>query len=270
MDISTCKQIVLKNISDIKPYENNPRFNDKTVEALCKIIPQVGFNVPLYVDKDNVIIKGHARYNAAKALGMTEIPCIVSENTDEQNKLDRISDNKISELAEWDLQDLRYELEQINGFDLTDIGFELPKEDFMEMEYAQTDFREYTDTDFQRAKIEILQKNNASARVSEAEFSEKPVAVLVKNGVPVESEKPRSESIEPQIEPQIEVVDKTAEIHAQMFDFTTPRKFEPIEDIGEGVKQQWLVSESKNGVVQKYMKAICSCCGEEVVVFLKK
>lgn len=272
MNINTCKQITVKKITDIKPYDNNPRFNDKTVEALCKIIPKVGFNVPLFVDKEGVIIKGHARFFAAQRLGMSELPCIISENTEEQNKLDRISDNKISELAEWDLQDLRYELEQIDGFDLTDIGFELPKDDFMETEYAQSDFKEYTEADFQRAKVDILQKNNANANVTEEVFSEpfessfeKPAAVLVKNGVPQQSETPPSAPVQP----VIEKVDRTEDTHNKMFDMENPKTFTPVEDVGEGVKQQWLVTETKKGTIQRYMRAICNCCGEEVIIFLK-
>ena len=94
------------------------------MEALKNIIPQVGFNVPIYIDTDGVIIKGHARYRAACQLGMQSVPCIVSENTDEQNRLDRVADNKISELAEWDVPNLQNEIDTIN-FDFSKIGMEV-------------------------------------------------------------------------------------------------------------------------------------------------
>ncbi len=55
-------KIVMKKLNEIKPYFKNPRKNDKTVEMLVKVIPQVGFNVPILIDKDGVIVKGHARY----------------------------------------------------------------------------------------------------------------------------------------------------------------------------------------------------------------
>lgn len=154
-DIKIYKDIVVLPIDQIKPYWRNPRLNDKTVEALKKVIPAVGFNVPLYIDKDNVIIKGHARYRAATQLGMTELPCIVSTNTDEQNRLDRVADNKVSELAEWDIGELRYELENID-FDLEAIGFDMPKDDFMDTVYEQEEFNEVTDADIPKALHNII------------------------------------------------------------------------------------------------------------------
>ena len=124
--VEMVKDIVIKKTEEIKPYWRNPRRNEATVSALMEIIPKVGFNVPILIDNDNVIVKGHARYAACVRLGIKEIPCIVSKNTEEQNKLDRLADNKISELAEWDTSELRYELEQLSvDVDLKTIGFEL-------------------------------------------------------------------------------------------------------------------------------------------------
>ena len=155
-DIKIYKDITVLPIDQIKPYWRNPRRNDKTVEALKAVIPAVGFNVPIYIDKDYVIIKGHARYRAATQLGMTELPCIISTNTDEQNRLDRVADNKVSELAEWDIGELRYELENID-FDLESIGFDMPKDDFMETEYAQEEYQEVKDEDFAKTYKDIIQ-----------------------------------------------------------------------------------------------------------------
>lgn len=155
-DIKIYKDITVLPIDDIKPYWRNPRRNDKTVEALKAVIPVVGFNVPIYVDKDYVIIKGHARYRAATQLGMKELPCIISENSDEQNRLDRVADNKVSELAEWDVGELRYELENID-FDLESIGFDMPKDDLMEAEYGQEEFNDVKDEDFAKSYAKIIE-----------------------------------------------------------------------------------------------------------------
>lgn len=144
-------------ITDIKPYWRNPRNNDSTVKALVKIIPQVGFNVPLFIDKDGVIIKGHARYKAAIQLGMTEIPCIISDKTEEENRLDRIADNKISELAEWDITELRYELEQID-FPLEDIGFDVPKMDYMQEVYQPEEYHAVTPEKIHRSEQNLAEK----------------------------------------------------------------------------------------------------------------
>lgn len=117
-------EIVMKKINEIKPYVRNPRKNDKTVELLCKIIPKVGFNVPLVIDEKGIIVKGHARFTAAIRLGMTELPCIISHASEEAIKADRIADNKISEFSEWVNEELMHEIDMIDfDFDFTELGF---------------------------------------------------------------------------------------------------------------------------------------------------
>ena len=117
-------QIVMKKISEVKPYVRNPRKNDKTVELLCKIIPKVGFNVPLVIDHNGIIVKGHARFAAAIRLGMEEVPCIVSHADEDAIKADRIADNKISEFSEWINEELMHEIDMIDlDFDFSELGF---------------------------------------------------------------------------------------------------------------------------------------------------
>lgn len=108
------KEIVMIKTDEIKPYPGNPRENDQTVDKLVKLIPLVGFNVPLLLDKDKVIVKGHARWKAAKILGMEDLPCIISKATDDQNKVDRISDNRIQEFSLWLGDYLKSELTMLN------------------------------------------------------------------------------------------------------------------------------------------------------------
>lgn len=123
MEVSN--EIVYKKIGDIKPYLRNPRINQKTIQLLTKIIPKVGFNVPIVVDENGIIVKGHARYVAAIRLGMSEVPCIVSHASPDEIKLDRISDNMVAEFSEWLTDDLLEELKAIDvDFDLTEL--ELP------------------------------------------------------------------------------------------------------------------------------------------------
>lgn len=59
-------QIIEKNISDLVPYENNPRRNEDAVQYVKASIQEFGFKVPVIIDKDNVIIAGHTRLLAAK------------------------------------------------------------------------------------------------------------------------------------------------------------------------------------------------------------
>lgn len=113
-------EVQMFKIEDIKPYRRNPRKNDKTVEFLCNIIKDIGFNVPLVIDKKQVIIKGHSRYCAAVKLGMEELPCIVSKNGVKKNNKDRLTDNRASELSEWDIDKLKYEIDTFD-FDIDDI-----------------------------------------------------------------------------------------------------------------------------------------------------
>lgn len=127
-------KVILVETSKVKPYNRNARKNDETVMKLCEIIPKVGFNQPLVVDKNFVIVKGHARWKAAVKLGMEKIPVIVSTNDDETNKLDRLADNKISEFSIWEDEMLQTELASINipDIDLSDFGFDFDFNTFSE------------------------------------------------------------------------------------------------------------------------------------------
>ena len=126
MSIPVVQEIVLKGISEIKPYFRNPRDNEKTVRALVKLIPQAGFNVRIRIDENNVIVKGHARYKAAIQLGMEKVPCVYSVADEETNMMDRLTDNKTSELAEWVDDKLRHELDMLDtslARDIAELGF---------------------------------------------------------------------------------------------------------------------------------------------------
>lgn len=108
-------EITLLRVSEVRPYEFNARLNDDTVKALEKAIRKYGFNQPIVVDGDGVIIKGHARYQAAVNLGMEEIPAIVSGAADDVNAADRLADNMIHDLSGWDDEALRGETRDISG-----------------------------------------------------------------------------------------------------------------------------------------------------------
>ena len=118
-------EIIIKGIDEIRPYENNPRLNDGAVGAVAESIREFGFQQPIVVDRDGVIIAGHTRYKAAKKLGLTEVPVVVAGNlTDEQVKAYRLADNKTGELAEWDFSALEEELAGIGELDMSLFGFD--------------------------------------------------------------------------------------------------------------------------------------------------
>ncbi len=113
------------SLCDLREYENNPRINDKAVEAVAESIKQFGFRVPVVIDKNNVIIAGHTRVKAAKRLDMSSVPCVVADDlTPEQVKAYRLADNKTAELAEWDIGALEKELADLTAFDMDAFGFE--------------------------------------------------------------------------------------------------------------------------------------------------
>lgn len=121
-------EIIIKGLDEIRPYENNPRVNDGAVGAVAESIREFGFQQPIVVDRDGVIIAGHTRYKAAKKLGLTEVPVVVAENlTDEQVRAYRLADNKTGELAEWDFSALEEELAGIGELDMSLFGFEPEK-----------------------------------------------------------------------------------------------------------------------------------------------
>ncbi len=119
-------QIIYKNINEINPYEKNPRRNKEAVNYVAESIKEFGFKVPIIVDKDLTIVAGHTRYKAAKKLGIKEIPCIIADDlTPEQVKAFRLADNKVGEIAEWDIDLLGDELNDIVNIDMSEFGFDM-------------------------------------------------------------------------------------------------------------------------------------------------
>ena len=119
-------EIKMVKVDDLKPYENNPRFNDDAVQYVAKSIKEFGFKVPIVLDKNNVIVAGHTRYKASMELGLKEVPCIVADDlSEEQIKAFRLADNKVSEQASWNYDLLDLELDDIIDIKMDDFGFDL-------------------------------------------------------------------------------------------------------------------------------------------------
>lgn len=137
--------IVEKKITDIKPYEKNPRRNDDAVQYVAESIRQFGFKVPIVVDSNNIVVAGHTRLKAAKKLGYKEVPCIVADDlTEEQVKAFRLADNKVSEAAEWDFDLLDEELDGLFDFDMAAFGFDVVEDDEPEEIESKGNERERT------------------------------------------------------------------------------------------------------------------------------
>ena len=116
--------IVEMQLSELKPYDNNPRHNDVAVQPVANSIREFGFKVPIVVDAGNVIIAGHTRYRAAQQLGLDTVPCIVADDlSPQQVKAFRLADNKVSEFATWDPDAMMEELQGILEIDMSEFGF---------------------------------------------------------------------------------------------------------------------------------------------------
>lgn len=113
-----------KRIGDIVPYGKNAKKHpDKQVIQVANSIQEFGFNQPIVVDKNNVIIVGHGRFLAAHFLGLKEVPVLVLDVSEEKAKAYRLADNKLNE-SEWDMQlviselkELSLEMVDLTGFD---------------------------------------------------------------------------------------------------------------------------------------------------------
>ena len=127
-------KIEYRSLGELRPYDNNPRDNDAAVKPTAESIRQFGFQSPIIVDKDSVIIAGHTRYKAAKRLHLDKVPVIVaSELTPEQVKAYRIADNSTGEVAKWNIDLLTAELAGIK-LDMTQFGLDVKLDTNTELE----------------------------------------------------------------------------------------------------------------------------------------
>lgn len=118
-------KVIDKKLTELIPYENNPRNNDAAVNAVAASIKEFGFKVPIIVDKDGVIVAGHTRRKAAEKLGLKTVPVIMADDLSEkQIKAFRLADNKTAEIADWIPDKLEEELANLADIDMSQFGFE--------------------------------------------------------------------------------------------------------------------------------------------------
>jgi len=122
-------EVKIRLIDELKPFENNPRKNQK-VSKIAQSIKEYGFTQPIVVDEDDNVIIGHTRLMASKELGLKKVPVVTQKLNDEQIKALRLADNRLNEDSEWDyfllgdelkdLLDLKFDLE-LTGFEKTEL-----------------------------------------------------------------------------------------------------------------------------------------------------
>lgn len=138
-----------RSVDSIIPYINNTKqHSDEQVAKIAGSIAEFGFDQPIVVDGNHVLIKGHGRLLAARKLGLTQVPVLVrTDLTPTQVKAARIADNKVAE-SEWDQNLLKLELIELKAsdFDLGLTGFDpievdelLSINDYLETDTVEAD-----------------------------------------------------------------------------------------------------------------------------------
>lgn len=149
------------DINKLIPYARNPRNNDAAVDKVAASIKEFGFQSPIIIDKENVVIAGHTRLLAAKKLGLKEVPILIADKlTPQQVKAYRIADNKTADYSEFDNELLILEIQELidaeynidlTGFDNVDIEL-LFKEIEIEEEIKESEFDENIETKYECPK----------------------------------------------------------------------------------------------------------------------
>lgn len=119
-------QIELIDTGRLIPYEKNPRINEESVQYVANSIREFGFQQPIVVDKNMVVIVGHTRLKAAIRLNIRKVPVIIADDlSQEQVDAYRIADNSAGESSKWDFDFLSEELLNIPDFNMGEFGLDL-------------------------------------------------------------------------------------------------------------------------------------------------
>src|SRR5437764_3717659 len=123
--------IVSRRIEKLRPDPANPRrHTKKQIRQIAHSIKTFGFNVPILVDRGGKIIGGHGRYEAARLLGMTDVPTLCLDHlTAAQARAFMIADNRLTDISTWDDRLLAEQLKELSvhglDFDIEVTGFEI-------------------------------------------------------------------------------------------------------------------------------------------------
>jgi DNA modification methylase len=133
--LATRRQILFVAIGDLIPDPHNPRKHGAAqIRAIARSVEAFGFNAPILVDKNNKIVAGHGRYEAAMLLGIDKVPVILLDHlTPTQAKAYMLADNALTDRSTWDDPKLAIQLKELSDlvldFDIEAIGFEPPEID---------------------------------------------------------------------------------------------------------------------------------------------
>lgn len=171
--------VTMMDLSEVRPYEKNAKKHpDEQVEHIANSIREFGWQQPLVVDKDNVLVIGHGRLLAAKKLELKQVPVVRADDlTPEQISALRLADNKTNESG-WDVDLLEVELEGISEIDMSMFGFkDIELESFFNDEPSQPD-----------DKADVDKAYTVTAYCADADEKDDLVAYLKDHNITYEAE----------------------------------------------------------------------------------
>lgn len=141
-DLSPPLKVARRRIEELKPANRQIRRTAKAhTERLVRVISITGVCAPILIDKHDRVIDGHSVVEAAKALGIESLPCVLIEHlTDSEIEFLKVAINRVSECGDWDLDELRPLLIDLRdeGFVLTDTCFSIPELDIIVLDDASS------------------------------------------------------------------------------------------------------------------------------------
>tara|TARA_R100001460_G_scaffold103307_1_gene148409 strand:- start:1264 stop:2454 length:1191 start_codon:yes stop_codon:yes gene_type:complete len=137
-------KIQIIDIDKLIPYHNNPR-KDQAVDKVASSINEYGFQQPIVVDKNMVLIVGHTRLLGAKKLGLKQVPVHIADLSEAKAKAYRIADNRLNEDSNWDFDLLDIEVKNLleENYDIDLLGFDSSEID----KFLKNDEQYLTDED---------------------------------------------------------------------------------------------------------------------------
>lgn len=140
MTVERMGQVQIAPIDTITPSADNPRrINDAAINIVAKSLTRFGWQQPIVIDPNRVIVAGHTRHLAAKKLGLPSVPIVVADLSPDEIKAYRIADNRTNDFTQWDFPELVQQLEELSP----DFSEELALADWDAIAY---DFEQTLDT----------------------------------------------------------------------------------------------------------------------------
>ena len=173
------------NINKIIPYHNNPRKN-QAIDKVASSINEYGFQQPIVVDPNMVVIVGHTRLLASKKLGLKKVPIAIADLSKSQAKAYRLADNRTNEDSSWDEELLKGELLDLEGL-INTIGFE---DSELEKLLEEPEPEDEVDVEFSEEigeannYIVLVFKNDIDWLSAQTHFNLKTVSSKRQNGKP--------------------------------------------------------------------------------------